>query len=65
MNGVVKFFNKSKNYGFITGDDGKDYFYHVSGVEGGKILNEGDKVTFDTEKGDRGEKAVNVKKAEE
>ncbi len=65
MNGVVKFFNKSKNYGFITGDNGTDYFYHISGVEGEAVLNEGDKVTFETEKGDRGEKAVQIKKAEE
>ena len=30
--GKVKFYNKEKKYGFITGDDGKDYFFHVSGV---------------------------------
>ncbi|MBN1923711.1 MAG: cold-shock protein [Nanoarchaeota archaeon] len=65
MNGVVKFFNTSKNYGFVTGENGTDYFYHISGVDGGKVLNEGDKVTFETEKGDRGEKAVKIKKVEE
>ena len=30
--GKVKFYNKEKKYGFITGDDGKDYFFHASGV---------------------------------
>lgn len=61
VEGVVKFFNKMKNFGFITGDDGKDYFVHRSGVEGSKDLNEGDKVTFDVEDGERGPKAENVK----
>lgn len=64
MNGVVKFFNESKNYGFITGDDGKDYFFHSSGVENNDILAEGNKVSFETEKGDRGEKAVKISKIE-
>lgn len=65
MNGAVKFFNASKNYGFVSSEDGKEYFFHISNVDGGKILKEGEKVTFDIEKGDRGEKAVNVKKVEE
>ena len=60
--GVVKFFNESQNYGFVTGDDSTDYFFHISGVEGEAVLNEGDKVTFETEEGDRGEKAVQIKK---
>ena len=65
MNGIIKFFNTSKNYGFITSDEGKDYFYHISGVEGEKVLNEGEKVSFEVEQGDRGEKAVKIKKIEE
>lgn len=65
VNGVVKFFNTSKSYGFITGDNGTDYFFHISGIEGGKVLREGDKVSFETEQGDRGEKAVQIKKLEE
>lgn len=65
MNGIIKFFNTSKNYGFITSDDGKDYFYHISGVEGEKVLNEGEKVSFEVEQGDRGEKAVKIKKLED
>ena len=59
--GTVKFLNNSKNFGFISGDDGKDYFVHKSGVTGGDIK-EGDRVSFDVVSGDRGPKAENVKK---
>ena len=61
VEGTVKFFNRMKNFGFINGDDGKDYFVHGSGVDGGKTLNEGDRVSFDVVDGDRGPKAENVK----
>ena len=63
VEGTVKFFNAVKNWGFISGDDGKDYFVHRSGVEGGKDLKEGDRVSFDVVEGDRGPKAENVKQA--
>jgi len=62
MNGTVKFFNESKGFGFITGEDGKDYFVHISGLGEGVRLQDNDAVTFDVEEGDRGPKAVNVKK---
>jgi len=61
VEGTVKFFNRMKSFGFINGDDGKDYFVHESGIEGGKTLNEGDRVSFDITEGDRGPKAENVK----
>jgi CspA family cold shock protein len=61
IKGKVKFYNDMRSFGFITGDDGKDYFFHISGVEGGKTLKEEDKVSFETEMGDRGLKAVKVK----
>lgn len=63
MEGTVKFFNESKGFGFITADDGNEYFVHISGIEEGTQLHDNDAVTFDVEQGDRGPKAVNVKKA--
>jgi cold shock protein len=65
MNGTVKFFNGSKGFGFVVGDDGNEYFVHLTGVAEGVRLNENDAVTFDVEEGDRGPKAVNVNKTEE
>ena len=62
MKGKVKFFNAQKHFGFITGEDEKDYFVHVTGIEPGTRITEGDKVTFDVEEGEKGPKAVNVKK---
>ncbi len=59
-NGTVKFFNKAKNFGFITADDGKEYFVHGSGLKDGAEINEGDKVSFDVVDGERGPKAENV-----
>jgi len=60
MEGVVKFFKESKGFGFIQTEEGKEYFVHISAVENQQELTEGDKVKFDTEQDDRGEKAVNV-----
>lgn len=63
MNGTVKFFNESKNFGFIEPDDkSEDLFVHKNDIESG-TLQEGDKVEFDSAEGDKGLKAVNVKKA--
>lgn len=59
---TVKFFNGAKNFGFIAGDDGKDYFVHGSGAKEGPIT-EGGKVSFTPEQGEKGPKAVDVKKA--
>jgi len=60
MKGTVKFFNVRKGFGFIAGEDGKEYFVHQSALPESVILNENDAVTFDVEQGDRGPKAVNV-----
>jgi CspA family cold shock protein len=60
VTGTVKFFNRTKNFGFITGDDGKDYFVHVSGLKPGITITEGDKVSFEATEGERGSKAENV-----
>jgi cold shock protein len=62
--GTVKWFNDDKGFGFITPDDqGKDLFVHHTGIggEGFKSLQEGMKVSYDAEPGDKGPKAVNVK----
>ena len=58
--GKVKFFNRSKRYGFITGDDGVDYFFHESGLSEGIYVQDNDKVEFEVEDGDEGKKAVKV-----
>ena len=52
--GTVKFFNQNKNYGFIAGDDGKDYFVHSSGIAEGIYIKDGDKVSFEVVDGDKG-----------
>ena len=68
-NGTVKWFNSEKGYGFISNDNGgDDVFVHFSAImgDGFKTLEEGQKVTFDTEtdpKNSRKLRAVNVCKA--
>jgi CspA family cold shock protein len=61
-NGVVKWFNDRKGYGFIEQEDGPDVFVHHTGISGTgfKSLQEGDRVTFDIEDGQKGPAAVNV-----
>ena len=62
--GIVKWFNDRKGYGFISQDDGNDVFVHFSSIEasGYKTLSEGDKVDFEIEESDRGPEAKHVKK---
>ena len=60
--GTVKFFNRMKNFGFIHGDDGNDYFVHSTGLKPGVALNEGDRVSFTIVQGEKGPKAEEVDK---
>lgn len=63
-NGIVKWFNDKKGYGFINEDQGRDIFVHFSAIDmqGFKTLSEGDVVMFDVEESDRGPEAKNVRK---
>ena len=65
--GTVKWFNAQKGYGFIQPDDGsKDVFVHISAVERSDLgsLSEGQKLSFDLERGQQGKtSAVNLKAA--
>ena len=59
-NGTIKFFNASKGFGFITQDNGKDIFFHISEVDGPEPQ-DGDKVEFEVGEGKKGPCAVRVK----
>ena len=65
--GTVKWFNAQKGFGFIQPDDGsKDVFVHISAVERSGLgrLNEGQKVSFDLERGQQGKtSAINLQAA--
>lgn len=61
--GVVKWFSQEKGYGFITPDDGgKDLFVHYSEIQGSgfRNLDEGQRVSFDSQEGAKGPQASNV-----
>ncbi len=63
MEGTVKFYNIKKGFGFISGEDGKDYFVHFSALPKGTVLQTGEKVSFKPTEGDRGLKAEAVQSA--
>jgi CspA family cold shock protein len=62
--GIVKWFNGSKGYGFITREKGEDVFVHYRSIEGQgyKSLDEGDEVSYEVEKGEKGLQAIQVSK---
>ncbi|MBQ8142510.1 MAG: cold shock domain-containing protein [Bacilli bacterium] len=63
MKGTVKKFDKEKGYGFITGEDGKDYFFHYSqlNMEGFKTAEVGQKVDYEETSSEKGLRANNIK----
>ena len=64
MKGTVKMFNKEKGYGFIHGEDNKDYFFHYSSLimDSYKTAEQGEHVEFEVQESDRGPRAANIKK---
>lgn len=62
ITGTVKWFNRSKGYGFIAREGGDDVFVHFSAIQGSgfRNLEEGQRVEFDVEPGRKGLQAINV-----
>jgi len=63
--GIVKWFNGSKGYGFISVENGEDVFVHYSAIQdngGYRSLDEGQAVEFDITTGSKGLQATNVRK---
>lgn len=58
--GTVKVWNDVSGWGFISGDDGEDYFLNVRKIRSGQKVREGDRVKFDVFEGQRGPAAENV-----
>ncbi len=60
--GIVKWFNAEKGFGFISRENGDDVFVHFSAIQGDgyKSLEEGQRVTFEVVQGPKGPQAANV-----
>ncbi|HHI87671.1 MAG TPA: cold shock domain-containing protein [Candidatus Cloacimonetes bacterium] len=67
MKGKTKWFSKNKGYGFITGDDGKEYFVHWRSIESGgyRTLAENEEVEFEASETEKGVQATNVRRTHE
>lgn len=66
-NGIVKWFNNTKGYGFIAPEEGEDLFVHYSSIqiEGYRTLKGGQRVAFEIQSGEKGAHAINVSPAAE
>jgi CspA family cold shock protein len=62
MKGTVKWFNLSKGYGFITGEDGKDTYVNKVDIPEGTQIRDGDQVEYQITETEKGTKAIDVKK---
>ena len=62
LEGTVKWFDSKKGFGFVQGEDGNDVFVHYSAIDmdGFKVLEEGQKVSFEVVEGEKGPQASNV-----
>ncbi len=60
MKGTVKFFDETKEFGFITPEEGEDVYVSKDALAPGVVIRENDKVSFDVEQGDKGPRAANV-----
>ncbi len=62
QDGIVKWFNADKGFGFISQENGDDVFVHFSAIQGNgfKSLEEGQRVTFEIVQGPKGPQAANV-----
>ncbi len=60
IEGTVKFYNPNKGFGFITGDNGKEYYVNESGLKEGVAIDSDDRVSFKVVQGPKGPKAEEV-----
>ena len=60
MEGTVKWFNQAKGFGFVTGDDGQEYFVHHAQVSKSALLREQSRVSFEVKDTEKGKQAQNV-----
>jgi cold shock protein len=61
--GVVKVWNPSNGWGFISGDDGEEYFLNANNIRQGQKVKVGDRVKFDVFEGQKGPSAENLSHA--